>query len=97
MGGAVACGRRLLTRYFITGSNKRILLEHDEEYCAAGMATSGDTACVQMDADAADIDMNTAYYLEQVNYATNANGMDDYGRGPGVVAAGEDQDVRDWA
>jgi uncharacterized protein YecT (DUF1311 family) len=28
--------------------------------------------CLQMTADAADVDMNTAYYLEQVNYATNA-------------------------
>jgi hypothetical protein len=25
-----------------------------------------------MTADAADLDMNTAYYLDQVNYATNA-------------------------
>jgi hypothetical protein len=63
---------QLTTRYFITGSNKRILLAHDEEYCAAGSAASADAACVAMDADAADIDMNTAYYLEQVNYATNA-------------------------
>ena len=29
-------------------------------------------ACEQMNADAADIEMNAAYYLEQTHYATNA-------------------------
>jgi uncharacterized protein YecT (DUF1311 family) len=57
------------TRYFITGSNKKILLEHDEDFCAT--ALPGDV-CVQMNADAADIDMNAAYYLEQTNHVTNA-------------------------
>jgi uncharacterized protein YecT (DUF1311 family) len=61
------------TRYFITGSNKRILLEHDEDYCANADGTIvRDNVCEQRNADAADLDMNTAYYLEQVNYATNA-------------------------
>ena len=50
----------ITTRYFITGSNKKILLEHDENY--------GD----QGNADAADIDLNAAYYLDQTNHATNA-------------------------
>lgn len=56
-------------RYFITGGNTKILLEHDEDYCAAGGAPA---ACAQMNADAADIDLNTAYYLEQTHHATNA-------------------------
>jgi len=65
------------TRYFITGRNKRILLEHDEDYCAPADGTDGTpptsaAVCEQMNADAADIDMNAAYYLEQVDYATNA-------------------------
>jgi len=62
------------TRYFITGSNKRILLEHDEEYClrADGTTEPADSGCVVMDADAADIDMNAASYLEQTHHATNA-------------------------
>jgi uncharacterized protein YecT (DUF1311 family) len=65
------------TRYFLTGSNKKILLEHDEDYCApiAG-ATATDApppeGCDQMDADAADLDMNAAYYLEQTHHTTNA-------------------------
>ncbi len=63
----------LTTRYFITGLNKRILLEHDEDYCATQAAQSApDGACQQMNADAADIDLTAAYYLDQVNYATNA-------------------------
>jgi uncharacterized protein YecT (DUF1311 family) len=59
------------TRYFITGANKKILLEHDEDYCApaAGIAPPD---CQQMNADAADIDLNAAYYLEQTGYVTNA-------------------------
>lgn len=82
------------TRYFITGSNRKILLEHDEDYCGAGDADStpsepapgpgsdhgpapaasapADSECQRMNADAADIDMDAANYLEQVHYATNA-------------------------
>ena len=67
----------LTTRYFLIGNNRRILLEHTEDYCA--VSTSDPSApsrppddCEQMNADAADIDVNAAYYLEQVDYATNA-------------------------
>jgi uncharacterized protein YecT (DUF1311 family) len=64
----------ITTRYFITGSNKRILLEHDEDYClrADGTTAPPESGCLQMNADAADIDMNTASYLYQTHYATNA-------------------------
>jgi uncharacterized protein YecT (DUF1311 family) len=62
------------TRYFIGGSNRKILLEHDEDYCtptnAAGASAPDD--CEQMNADAADIDLTAAYYLDQTNHATNA-------------------------
>jgi uncharacterized protein YecT (DUF1311 family) len=64
----------ITTRYFLTGTNKRILLEHDEDYCAPqneGMVPSG-MQCEQMNADAADFDETAAYYLSQVHYATNA-------------------------
>jgi uncharacterized protein YecT (DUF1311 family) len=59
------------TRYFITGSNKKILLEHDEDYCAPATGVAPPD-CQQRNADAADIDLNAAYYLEQTNYVTNA-------------------------
>jgi uncharacterized protein YecT (DUF1311 family) len=61
------------TRYFITASNRKILLEHDEDYCASIRGTAASTDdCEQMNADAADIDLNAAYYLDQTNHATNA-------------------------
>lgn len=60
------------TRYFIGGLNKKILLEHDEDYCAPITGAASAEDCEQMNADAADIDLNAAYYLEQTNYATNA-------------------------
>lgn len=64
----------ITTRYFLTGNNKRILLEHDEDYCALGDGTLAPpgSGCEQMNADAADIDETAAYYLDQVHYATNA-------------------------
>ena len=61
----------ITTRYFIGAVNERILLAHDEDFCSATFSRVGDD-CLQMTAEAADVDMNTAYYLEQVHYATNA-------------------------
>jgi hypothetical protein len=61
----------LTTRYFITGSNKKILLEHDEDFCAPASG-AGYNDCEQMNADAADMDMTAAGYLEQTHHATNA-------------------------
>jgi hypothetical protein len=69
------------TRYFISGSNKKILLEHDEDYCLAGDRAG----CQQMNADAADLDMDAANYLEQTHHATNATAW---------MITGEDQ--RAW-
>lgn len=60
------------TRYFIGGVNRKILLEHDEDYCAPADGTAAPADCEQINADAADVDLNAAYYLEQVDYATNA-------------------------
>ena len=64
----------LTTRYFITGSNMRVLLEHDEDYCSGtnlSLVPQGEL-CEQMDADAADLDEVAAYYLDQVHYRMNA-------------------------
>jgi len=64
----------LTTRYFITGSNRKILLEHDEDFCTPldGAPPPPKDECEQMNADAADIDLDAAYYLEQTNHVTNA-------------------------
>ncbi len=61
----------LTTRYFITGSNKKILLEHDEDFCSP-VSGAGYNDCDQMNADAADMDLNAASYLEQTHHVTNA-------------------------
>jgi hypothetical protein len=58
------------TRYFIGALNQRVLLAHDEDFCSPLFGRGRD--CLQMTADAADADMTTAYYLDQVHYATNA-------------------------
>ena len=64
----------VLTRYFITGSNRKIVLEHDEDYCTSvvGIPAPPPYICGQMNADSADVDLIAAYYLEQTNHATNA-------------------------
>jgi len=63
---------QVTTRYFIGDNKLRLLLEHDEDYCASIRGTNGSTdACEQQNADAADSDLNAAYYLDQINYATN--------------------------
>lgn len=63
----------LTTRYFLSGMKEKILLEHDADHCAGtnGAATGMESACEQMNADAADIDMNAAYYLQATHHATN--------------------------
>jgi len=59
------------TRYFIGDENRKLLLEHDEDYCTATVGRPGDD-CMQLTADAADVDVVAASYLDQVHYATNA-------------------------
>jgi uncharacterized protein YecT (DUF1311 family) len=62
------------TRYFISGNNEKIVLEHDEDYCAPATGATGPDQedCEQMNADASDVDMNAALYVEQTHHATNA-------------------------
>lgn len=64
----------VVTEYFITGNNKKILLEHDKDFCvsASGTTAPRDGICEQLNADAADLDVTAADYLEQVHHATNA-------------------------
>jgi len=61
-------------RYFLTGANKKILLAHDENYCvsADGKPLAPESGCQQTAADAADMDLTEAYYLDATHHATNA-------------------------
>jgi len=59
--------------YFIGDANRKLMLEHDNDFCLYNDSASGPPMdCDQMNADAADDDMTAASYLEQVHYATNA-------------------------
>jgi uncharacterized protein YecT (DUF1311 family) len=60
------------TRYFIGGVERKILLEHDEDFCAPVDGTTASADCEQINAEAADIDLAAAYYLDQTDHATNA-------------------------
>jgi uncharacterized protein YecT (DUF1311 family) len=64
----------VLTRYFINDSGMKIVLEHDEDYCAHpdGAPAPPADVCEQMNSDAADIDMQAAYFMERTGYASNA-------------------------
>jgi len=61
-------------RYFITGNKKKIVLQHDEDYCAPidGSNPPPQDVCQQMNLDAADIDVEDAYYVDSTGHATNA-------------------------
>jgi hypothetical protein len=62
------------TRYFINGSNEKIVLQHDEDYCAPtnGSPAPPQNVCEQMNEAAADVDLDAAYYVEQTDHAPNA-------------------------
>jgi len=61
-------------RYFIPESGRKFALIHDEDFCGGPQAEApaADAACLQMNADAADADMNAAYFMAQTSNAANA-------------------------
>jgi hypothetical protein len=56
--------------YFIPENGKKYALIHDEDYCAPGAGP--DDLCQQRNADAADADMNGAYFMDETGHAANA-------------------------
>lgn len=62
------------TRYFINASGNKYVLEHDEDFCSApdGSAPPEQDVCDQMNADAADADMNAAAFMKATAHASNA-------------------------
>lgn len=61
-------------RYFIPENGKKYVLLHDEDYCAAGPNTpaAGPDRCQELNAEAADADMNAAYFMKETGNAANA-------------------------
>jgi hypothetical protein len=61
-------------RYFIPDNGKKYVLLHDEDYCGHPELAPPQPAggCEQLNADAADADMNAAYFMQQTGNAANA-------------------------
>jgi uncharacterized protein YecT (DUF1311 family) len=64
----------VITRYFINSAGIKIVLEHDEDYCVHpdGSPAPPADVCDQMNEDAANVDMEAAYFMERTGYASNA-------------------------
>jgi hypothetical protein len=64
----------ITTRYFINASNEKIVLAHGEDFCrrAEGIPAFPEDVCKQMNANAADIDIKAASFLDKAHYASNA-------------------------
>ena len=64
----------ITTRYFINASSEKIVLAHDEDFCrrAEGMPAVPEDVCKQMNANAAEVDIKAAHFLDQTHYASNA-------------------------
>jgi hypothetical protein len=64
----------VITRYFINSEGIKIVLEHDEDYCVHpdGSEAPPPDVCDQMNEDAANVDMEAAYFMERTGYASNA-------------------------
>jgi hypothetical protein len=59
--------------YVIPNDGKKYPLLHDEDYCvhAADAPEPVKAECLQMDAEAAEVDMNAAYFMKEVHNAAN--------------------------
>ncbi len=64
----------ITARYFIPENGKKYVLEHDEDYCwgPSGEPAPDRDECQQMMADAADDDMNAAYFMQETGNVANA-------------------------
>lgn len=61
-------------RYFIPANGKKYVLLHDEDYCSSPENPSAprDERCEKLNADAADADMNAAYFMQETHNQANA-------------------------
>lgn len=61
-------------RYLVPENGKKYVLLHDEDYCGVppGAPPPPADICQQMNADAADADMNGAYFMKESGNAANA-------------------------
>lgn len=61
-------------RYFIPSDGKKYVLLHDESYCqtSPGAAAPTPDACAYLEQQAAEADMNAAYFMQETHNAANA-------------------------
>ncbi len=71
---AVARIPAITPRYFIPDNGKKYVLEHDEDYCwhPAGTPAPPEGECMQANLDAANADMDAAYFMKETHNAANA-------------------------
>ena len=71
---AVARIPAITPRYFIPDNGKKYVLEHDEDYCwhPEGAAAPPGGECMQANLDAANADMDAAYFMKETHNAANA-------------------------
>jgi uncharacterized protein YecT (DUF1311 family) len=64
----------ITTRYFIPDNGRKYVLVHDEDYCwhAEDAPVPPEEVCAQMNADAADVDLNAASFMAETHNAANA-------------------------
>jgi hypothetical protein len=70
----VANPRWVSTRYFIPENGKKYVLVHDEDYCAGAVGTPpvSPERCEELNAEAADVDVNAANFMAETHNAANA-------------------------
>ena len=70
----VTSPRWVSTRYFIPANGKKYVLVHDEDYCAgaADLPPVSSEKCEDMNAEAADVDVDAAYFMAETHNAANA-------------------------
>jgi uncharacterized protein YecT (DUF1311 family) len=66
--------RWVSTRYFIPENGKKYVLVHDEDYCGGAVSAPPLSAekCEEKNAEAADADVNAAYFMAETHNAANA-------------------------
>jgi uncharacterized protein YecT (DUF1311 family) len=71
---AVAGVATISPRYFVPDNGRKYALLHDEDYCWHRENTPAPplNVCEQMNADAADADLNAAYFMKETHNAANA-------------------------
>ncbi len=70
----VANPRWVSTRYFIPENGRKYVLVHDEDYCAGavGAPPVSPERCEELNAEAADADVDAAYFMAETHNAANA-------------------------